>query len=83
MKANKDNVNLDKEAFIGRLYQAGWNLTDDSSYVYNPGDGLRWVSYMQFERGDKKKIIMHAGTTRNTLNFYAGACKAATFFEEQ
>ena len=83
MQANKDNVNLYKEAFIDRLQQAGWNLTDDSSYIYNPGDGLRWVTCMQFEKVDKKKTIMHTGTTRNTLNFYVGAWKAATFFEEQ
>lgn len=83
MKANKENVNLFKELFIDKLAQAGWHLTYDGSYIYNPGNGLRWVSCLQFVKGDETKTLHHSGTTRQTLNFYMGACKAATYFEEQ
>lgn len=82
MHANKNSVNIFKELFINKLEQAGWHLTYDGSYTYNPGNGLRWVTCMQFEKGDKKKTLMHTGTTRETLNFYLGACKAEAYFEE-
>lgn len=82
MKASKENVNLFKELFIDKLALAGWHLTYDGSYTYNPGNGLRWVSCLQFVKGNETKTLHHSGSTRNTLNFYMGACKAVTYFVE-
>lgn len=82
MKACKDNVIIYKRLFIEKLCLAGWNLNYDCSFYYDSGDGLWWETRMTFKNGDEEKTLHHSGTTRDTLNFFVGACKGLTYLVE-